>query len=97
MCENARAYATIPVRVKDGFIVRTRADLIPLPSDLAAQRKAALASGAQIVSTDVPVTTSMASAFEIPGGTPSRCNPVLAPKPCTAHDIEDPSKLSLAP
>lgn len=50
----------------------------------------ALASGAQIISTDfpglVPETTFYA---EIPGGTPSRCNPVTAPAECTSAAIED--------
>jgi hypothetical protein len=34
------------------------------------------------------------SAFDIPGGTPSRCNPVTAPANCRSADIEDPSLLS---
>jgi len=81
--------------VKQGFMVRTRADSVPLPTDLEAQRSAALASGAQIVSTDFPVAqTGVAAAFELVGGTPSRCNPVTSPKGCTARDVENPDTLT---
>jgi hypothetical protein len=48
---------------------------------------AALASGAQIVSTDYPDT------LVVPAGTPSRCQPTLAPPGCTPQAIEDPTKL----
>ncbi|MFO0696124.1 MAG: Ca2+-dependent phosphoinositide-specific phospholipase C [Polyangiales bacterium] len=81
--------------VQQGFFVRVFADsaadvLTGQGDDLAA----ALASGAQVVSTDFPVarpdTTYVAS---IPGGTPSRCNPVLAPSGCSSTDIENPAYL----
>lgn len=81
--------------VRDGFIVRTRADsdnVEPLAGDTT-RRDAALASGAQIVSTDYPAPVEGIDYFvEIPGGTPSRCNPISA-LACTSKDIENPSHL----
>jgi hypothetical protein len=76
-----------------GFIVRTRADADskePLAGDTT-RRDAALASGAQIVSTDYPAKVEgVAYVMEIPGGTPSRCSPITAPAECTPEAIEDP-------
>lgn len=49
----------------------------------------ALASGAQFLSTDLPAPTSDRGYFlEIPGGTPSRCNPITAPPDCTSAAVE---------
>ena len=78
------------------MIVRTRGDdaLVGLAGD-DSQLKAAWASGAQLISTDFP-----APAFGVdyhatlPGGTPSRCNPVTAPPECTSEAIEDPQRLT---
>ncbi|MFE4959941.1 Ca2+-dependent phosphoinositide-specific phospholipase C [Streptomyces sp. NPDC056653] len=56
------------------------------------QLEAALASGAQIVSTDFPVP-GLAARYgsdyvaQLPGGGPARCNPVGAPRSC--HTVED--------
>lgn len=85
--------------VAAGQIVRTRAvsisdalndDLPTLEADLTA----ALASGAQMISTDVPVERSdIPFAVKIPGGSPSRCNPITAPSECTAAAIEDPARI----
>jgi hypothetical protein len=76
-----------------GFLVRTRADSDskePLAGDTT-RREAALAGGAQIVSTDYPAKTEGVDyVMEIPGGTPSRCNPITAPPECTPEAIEDP-------
>ncbi|MBI3205500.1 MAG: hypothetical protein HYZ29_28430 [Myxococcales bacterium] len=81
-------------RVKEGFIVRTRADadnVEPLAGDTQA-REAALASGAQLISTDYPAPVDGVNYLvEIPGGTPSRCNPLVAPAGCTSEDIENPA------
>ena len=86
----------IRAAVEQGLIVRTRGDnaLVGLAGD-DTQLKAALASGAQLISTDFP-----APAFgvdyhaSIPGGTPSRCNPLTAPAECTSESIEDPRRLA---
>jgi hypothetical protein len=80
-----------------GLLVRTRADSNPrtVREGNTAQREAALATGAQIVSTDFPVPPADVSySVTIPGGTPSRCAPGVAPASCTPADIEDPTKLA---
>ena len=89
---------TIRQAVLDGYVVRTRAD-----ADTAQARsgdttvlEAALDSGAQWISTDYPVSderlgTSYVAA--IPGGTPGRCNPLVAPPACRSEDVEDPATL----
>lgn len=68
------------------MLIRTRVDTLDVtgpvidPDRLAA----ALDSGAQFLSSDDPE-------MAIPGGTPSRCNPVTAPAECTSTDLEDPA------
>ncbi len=55
-------------------------------------RDAGLAGGATFVTTDHPVAVDgLVYAVQIPGGTPSRCNPVTAPPECTPEAIEDPA------
>lgn len=87
--------------LKAGLMIRTRADsdnIEPFAGDTS-KRDAAIASGAQFVSTDYPVAVAGVPMsgepffVEIPGGTPSRCNPVTAPMECTSLDIEDPALL----
>ncbi|MEW6270977.1 MAG: phosphatidylinositol-specific phospholipase C1-like protein [Thermodesulfobacteriota bacterium] len=85
--------------VSRGFIVRTRADADTVQARTGdnTQRDAALASGAQFVSTDYPVPDpdfGTGYRVEIPGGTPARCNPVSAPPGCTSLDIESPAALA---
>jgi len=78
--------------VEDGFLVRTRADSC---CDEAEQNdrerlEAALASGAHAISTDFPAPVEGYDYWvEIPGGTPSRCNPITAPEFCASEDIEN--------
>lgn len=75
--------------VSEGYIVRTRADSDGKADPRGAQ--AALESGAQIISTDFPSpghADSGSYAFTIPGGSPERCNPIVAPPGCTAAAIE---------
>ena len=90
--------AKIAAALKANLIVRTRADgdnEEPFAGDTT-HRDQAIASGAQMISTDYPVAVkgvpAMGAAYvvEIPGGTPARCNPVTAPKDCVSTDIEDP-------
>jgi hypothetical protein len=86
--------------VEAGYFVRTRAmgivsalssDAATLEADLAI----ALDTGAHVISGDVPAPRSDVPVFmEMPGGTPSRCNPVTAPAECTSSAIEDPARLS---
>lgn len=82
--------------VAAGYVVRTRADL-PVETAMSgdtAMRDAALASGAQWVSSDYPVPGMSARwgtdyVAQIPGGNPARCNPISAPAGCEATMIED--------
>jgi hypothetical protein len=89
--------AEIQALVESGYVVRTRADepVFHAQNNDTTMRDAALASGAQWVSTDFPVP-GMAARWngspyvaQIPGGTPARCNPVNAPPGCTNTDIEN--------
>ncbi|MDG4863413.1 phosphatidylinositol-specific phospholipase C1-like protein [Streptomyces sp. T-3] len=75
--------------VKRGYFVRTRSDvpLIQATSGDTSQLRAALSSGAQMISTDFPVP-GLAARYgsdyvgELPHGATVRCNPVNGPKHC---------------
>jgi hypothetical protein len=82
--------------VEAGYLVRVRSESLTAvldgePDDL----EAALATGAQVVSTDFPAPRGDEIEYfvEIPDGTPSRCNPVTAPEGCTSLDVEDPARI----
>ncbi len=91
--------ATIPALVRQGYLVRTRADepvTTPTSGDVT-QRDAAFASGAQLVSTDYPVAGAAARwgsdyVAQLPGGALARCNPVRPPKRCTARQLAEPTR-----
>ena len=75
----------------EGYIVRTRADSGGEEADNndTSRLDAALSSGAHSISTDYPAKVeSLEYWVEIPGGSPSRCNPVAAPAWCTSELIE---------
>ena len=86
--------------VEAGYFVRTRAVSIvdALSNDrptLEADLAAALDTGAHVISGDVPAPRPDVPFFvEMPGGTPSRCNPITAPPECTSLSIEDPARLA---
>jgi hypothetical protein len=88
--------ATIRDLVKRGYIVRTRSDepLKTVENEEFSRRDIALASGAQLVTTDFP-TVGMAARYdsdfvaELPGGIAVRCNPVFAPRNCDDDKLED--------
>lgn len=67
------------------MLVRTRTDVLGEESyEVDPERlEAALAAGAHFLSTDD-------ESLALPGGAPSRCNPVTAPAACTAEAVEDP-------
>lgn len=89
---------SIAGKVQQGFIARVMVDEVPINTDYEARRDAGLASGAQILSTDYPVSGDTGvPAFAVPDGTPSRCNVVNAPTDCTSHDVENPAALSAQP
>lgn len=55
------------------------------------KRDAAIAVGAHFLTTDFPAPVAgMDYFFDLPDGTPTRCNPVTAPAACTSEAIEDP-------
>src|SRR3954471_18382089 len=72
--------------VRKGFIVRTRADAdtVQARTNDTKMRDAALASGAQLVSSDylVPDTRFSDYVVRLPGGAVARCDPVDAPPAC---------------
>jgi Phosphoinositide phospholipase C, Ca2+-dependent len=80
--------ALIPALVRKGYLVRTRtdADTVQARTGETKQRDAALASGAQILSTDYPFNEKASwSGFSVgfPKGEIARCNPVLSlPSSC---------------
>jgi hypothetical protein len=80
--------------VRDGFVVRTRADADTKEARTGdtSTRDAALASGAQWVSTDYPTISDNIFGTPyfaaIPGGTVARCNPVNAPAGCVSGLLE---------
>ena len=76
-----------------GYLVRTRADsdTVEARSGDTAPRDAAIASGAQYVSTDYPVENpafGTGYVVRIPNGMPARCNPVNAPATCREEGLE---------
>jgi len=80
--------------VRRGYLVRTRADAdtVEARSGDTAPRDAALASGAQFVSTDYPVENpdfGTGYSVSVPGGAPGRCNPLNAPAGCRADALEE--------
>ncbi|MFG1705578.1 phosphatidylinositol-specific phospholipase C1-like protein [Nonomuraea sp. M3C6] len=87
--------ATIRDLVKRGYIVRTRSDepLQTVVDEEFSRVKTALASGAQMVTTDFP-SVGMAARYdsdfvaELPGGRVARCNPVTAPRNCHDDQLE---------
>jgi hypothetical protein len=87
--------ARIQELVRQGYLVRTRSDL-PLStvrSGDTAMLKAALASGAHLISTDFPeegMNARYGSDYvaRLPEGGPVRCNPVNAPKNCRSDRLE---------
>ncbi len=83
--------------VAAGHLVRTRADgdTVQARANDTSTRDAALASGAHFVSTDFPAPhPETGYVVTIPGGTPSRCNPLRTLDDCTSAAIEDPALLA---
>ncbi len=79
--------ARITSAVTNGYIVRTRADA-DLVIDLD-RRDAALASGAQLITTDFPSAVPVTDGYGVwLDAQPSQCNPVTAPPGCDAATLE---------
>ena len=86
--------ALINSLVAAGYIVRTRADADTVEArfGLTFRRDAALASGAQFVSTDYPEPDPAFGTgylVDLPGDDLARCNPVLSPPGCDPSTLED--------
>ena len=85
--------------VRDGFLVRTRADADTVQSrkNDVTQREKALSSGAQFISTDYAVPDRRFSDYSVrfPGGQIARSNPVSGDPAWTPLDLEtgQPAKL----
>jgi len=87
--------AEIQALVRQGYLVRTRADAdtVHARTGDTTMRDAALASGAQWVSTDYPVVGRAAPfgtdyVAQLPGGVPVRCNPVVTGPHCRDAALE---------
>jgi hypothetical protein len=78
--------------VRAGFLVRSASDSTD-PAKMAQNPQraaAALAAGSHLISTDFPAPGSPGEFwFDIPDGTPSRCNPLNLVQHCTSKAIED--------
>ena len=89
--------AKIKAAVAANMLVRTRADAdtVQARADDPSMRDAALAGGAQFVSTDYEVPDPRIGPYVVrmPGGTPARCDPVTAPASCRPSDVENPKFL----
>jgi hypothetical protein len=91
--------AAIRAALAAHMLVRTRADAdtFQARTNDTSQRAAALASGAQLVSTDYEQPDPRLGTgyvVRVPGGTPARCNPITAPPGCLPGDVEDPVALT---
>ena len=82
--------AKIPDLVKQGYIVRTRADADTIHARVGSteQRDKALKSGAQYISTDYPKPNEYFSDFQVlfAEGTMIRCNPLNTSENCRIHE-----------
>jgi hypothetical protein len=87
--------AQIQQLVRDGYLIRTRSD-VPLGTVTSGDTEmleAALASGAQLISTDFP-EIGMSARYDsdfvarLPEGGTARCNPVNAPRGCDDDRLE---------
>ena len=85
--------ARIRDALEQGLLVRTRADAdtVQARTNDTTMRDAALASGAQFVSTDYLVADERFSTYSVslPGGALARCNPVTAPPTCEDDQLNE--------
>lgn len=84
----------IPALVKKGYLVRSRTDepTAQARANDTRQREAAMASGAQILSTDYAfqeAATWSGYSVNFPEGGIARCNPVLKPAGCSAEALAE--------
>ena len=90
---NDPAKENIPELVHKGYLIRTMTDPGPqgVREGITGRRDAAMASGAQILSTDYPyVERAPGSNYSVSFDSGNvRCNPVLKPKGCDASVLRD--------
>jgi hypothetical protein len=85
--ENDGTPKVISALVQKGYLIRTRTDeeTMEARTNQTAKRDAALASGAQILSTDYPASEPASwsgYSVSLPEGAIARCNPVIKPASC---------------
>jgi calcium-dependent phosphoinositide phospholipase C len=90
--ENDGTQEAIAALVRKGYLVRTRtdADTKQARTNDTSRREIALASGAQLLSTDYPASEPSqwtGYSVSLPGGAVARCNPVEAPSSCSDQVI----------
>ena len=95
--ENDGSQEEIAALVRKGYLVRTRtdADTKQARTNDTARREVALASGAQLLSTDYPESEpSQWTPYSVglPGGAVVRCNPVNGPPSCSNQSFTAPAK-----
>jgi hypothetical protein len=82
-----------PRIVRRNFLVKTRADADAVEARIGDLTRAttALASGAQVVATDYPVSDPVIGTYvvDLPGTAVARCNPITAPAWCRDRDVEN--------
>lgn len=91
--QNSGSPAEIDALVKQGYLVRTRTDegTEQARTNDTTRRDLALSSGAQMISTDYPLSEpSPWTKFSVglPDGLVARCNPVNKPAKCVDHLLE---------
>jgi hypothetical protein len=91
--QNDGSKATIDALVKEGYLVRTRTDegTEQARTNDTTRRDAAFSTGAQMLSTDYPLSEpSQWTGFSVglPGGLVARCNPVNKPAGCIDRLLE---------
>ena len=91
--ENNGSAERINGLVKQGYLVRTRTDegTEAARTNDTSRRDLSLSTGAQIISTDYPVSEPSPwtpYVVKLPDGLAGRCNPLIAPKGCDDHLLE---------
>ena len=94
--ENNGSGGVIDALVRKGYLVRARADegTVAARNNDTTRRDELLRSGAQMISTDYPLSEpSSWSDYSVglPGGLPARCNPANAPPNCRSSLLESES------
>lgn len=88
---NPRESERIADALSRGLIVGSNVDNAgETDEENAARLAAALENGVHLLSSDLPeLVEGRSYQLELPGGTPSRCNPVTAPPECQSNFVED--------